>query len=188
MQTKESKADTGTGYQRNPAGRKCAVCDHPQLKQIDSLLADCTVSKRGIAVQFDLSPMSVVRHSQSHVPTKVANALKRSQAAEEDMFLNGIKATVQSMAKGVAHGMAALDDGLIEPELAFRMAPAMAAQQLRALELLGQATGRLNQQAAKAGDVHLHVVLPRELAPAGSPTAIEGDCQVIQSPSSSSED
>jgi len=55
--------------------------------------------------------------------------------------------------------------GEIDAATAYRSGPAFLAQQLRAAELLGQASGELGQSAGGAGgiNVNLQIVIPRAL-------------------------
>lgn len=139
----------------------CSVCVHPQRQAIDAVLATGLLSLRHIAAQYGFeNHSSIARHKRQHLIRTLTRAAERKEIKEEDEFLDGIRATAAAMANGIAHGQRALADGLIDAELAYRMSPAMAAQQLRAMEMLGQATGRLSQGASGGINLQLQVVMP----------------------------
>src|SRR6476660_8989722 len=156
-------------------GLRCTVCDHPQRIAIDDLVSLDTMSTRRIATQFKLGPAAIQRH-KAHVLPKLARAIDRAEKREGDEFLDGIRKTLNRMSFGVHHGLQAAKDGLIDPELAYRLVPGMAAQQLRALELLGQATGRLGGQPVS--QINVAVVIPQQptqtptIEPVARPTAL----------------
>lgn len=178
MQVTESK-EAG---QVVATGRKCTVCDHPDIKRIDTLLADRTVSKRGIAVQFGLAATSVQRHANLHLASKVKAAIARKEAKEGDIFmerhehlyresLQYIEDAKQAvkMQKVTAeieeNGQTKLVDRYQEFRDVGAMAPALGAA--TALQrLLGDATQRFGQPAPGSGvNVHLSVILPRAIEP-----------------------
>ncbi len=148
-------------------GLHCTVCNHAEHAAIDSLLSLKTASQRVIASRYGLKQAAVARH-RAHLPPKLAKAIERAEIREGDEFLDGIRKTLNRMSFGVHHGLQAAKDGLIDPDLAYRMVPAMAAQQLRALDLLGQATGRLS--GSPASQINVAVVIPQQ--PPTSPTAL----------------
>ena len=156
----------------NPEPREvsCTVCQHPDRDIIDGILAAGSIGRRTVANRFGLTDSAVQRHRTNHLTARMVKAVERREIKQDDEFLDGILSAARAGAKGVSHGMAALDDGLIDPELAYRLTPAFMAQQLRALELLGQATGRLTQAAAApGGNVYLSVIIPRPARPPASP-------------------
>ena len=122
----------------------CSICEHPQRQTIDALLAGGGASLRSIAEQFKIgSHVSVMRHKQAHILARVSRAVTKRTTQNDDAFLTGIERDIARAAKGAKHGLQAAEDGLIEPEVAFRMAPAFIQASLRGRELLGKATGRL---------------------------------------------
>ncbi len=162
-------------------GMTCTVCNHPQRKSIDSLIALGTPSQRVIARQFNLHQGAIDRHKRSgHLGIRVEQAVERSQAKDSDDFLDSLKLTIAHGNRGLALGMEAMDMGCIEPQLAYKLGPAYGSMALKAAELVGQATGRLNQAqgAAQTGNVYISVVLPRQIAT--EPAAI--DVKVLPEP------
>lgn len=154
----------------------CTICRHPQRAAIDAAVASGLMSLRNIAKQFTVDHTAIHRH-KPHLSRRVANAVSRTEEKQADEFLDGLHKSIKRMDRGVRHGLLALDEGLIEPELAYRLAPSFMAQALKARELLGNATGRLNQ-AAGTGTVNiaLQLVIPRDLSPTVQselPAAIE---------------
>lgn len=158
MQVSENTVLTKTLPPTGKSGRRCSVCAHPKLSAINALLADRNVSKRLIGVQFDLVPTSLQRHAQNHLPLTAKIAVKRRERKAGDSFLDGLERSISRMSKGVRFGMEAMESNEIEPELAFRMTPAFQAQQLKALELLGKATGRLDGDQARNAPAVIQVV------------------------------
>lgn len=139
------------------------------------------MSLRDIATQFNLDHKAIDRHKANHLPSRLTGAVSKRKADSDDAFLEGLLRTARRMDRGVAHAMAAIDDGAVDPELAYRMGPAYAAQASRARELIGQATGRLGQAQNAAGgiNVNLQIVIPRaiEAGPAEVPAI---DVQAIE--------
>lgn len=154
----------------------CSVCSHPERNAIDALTTLGLQSKRAIANQYGLTHTSIMRHA-SHIGRRVEKAVARREEKAGDDFLDGLHKSIKRMDRGVRHGLLALDEGLIEPELAYRLAPSFMAQALKARELLGNATGRLNQvTGAGAVNIALQLVIPRDLSPTTAselPVAIE---------------
>lgn len=129
-------------------------------------------SERSIAKQFNVGHLSIHRH-KAHITARLAKAITRSEEKSGDEFLDGLHKSIKRMDRGVRHGLLALDEGLIEPELAYRMAPAFAAQSLRARELLGKATGRLQDAAVTERRPFILVLAPgATIAADTAPTAI----------------
>lgn len=184
MQVADSKANTKPEreYSRvvQTTSNQCLVCRHSKRDLIDKLLATGVTSLRDIASQFDCgSYQAVQRHKTNHLGKRVSNAVMRRDKAvtkADDAFLDGIERNIRRMGKGVAHGIAALETGQIEPDLAFRMAPAFAAQQLRGLELLGKATGRLTDaQTGRAVSVIVLQAGPAIAGPSQAQLQIEDE-------------
>lgn len=161
---------------------RCTVCDHTQRQAIDSLASLGTEAERSIAKQFNLSPAAVHRHiANGHIPAKLTKALARAEAREADEFLDSVRSAMAKGAQGAANGLARA--GEIDAETAYRSVPAFLAQQLRAAELLGNATGRLNAPAAAgATNVYLSVVLPRGVEAAAVRQVEAIDVQALPAP------
>lgn len=164
--------------QRVPSGRKCTVCDHPELTRIDSLLLERNVSKRSIAIQFGLAPMSLVRHSKTHLPAKIQRAVARKEAKEGDLFMERHEHLYREALQYIEDAKGAVKMQKVTAEVEtesgitlqdryerFRdvgaMAPALGAA--TALQrVLGDATQRFSQATTGAGvNVHLSVIMPR---------------------------
>lgn len=157
---------------------RCTVCDHPERNAIDSLVANQTASERIIANRYGLTQAAVHRHKQ-HIPARVAKAVERRENKSADAFLDGIQAGMEAAQQGVKLGMDSA--AKVSDEVRYRLAPGFLAQQARYLELLGQATGRLNQSQAPAGNTYISVILPRQLpAQPDQPAAIETTAEVVQ--------
>ncbi len=55
--------------------RKCTICEHPRVRQIDFALLGSD-GYRKVAGRFGLSPSAVWRHRRNHVPELIAEGLK----------------------------------------------------------------------------------------------------------------
>jgi len=97
--------------------------------------------------------------------------MERAENKEEDEFLDFIRASMAAGAQGSEAGMSVLEKlKQDDPALVYRMTPAFLSAGLRAAELLGQATGRLNQvQAGPTQNLYLAVVLPRQVSGTAQP-------------------
>ncbi len=159
----------------------CSVCEHPQCEAINQLVSRGITSERSIAKQFNLNHVAIHRHKSNHLPKTLTKAILRAENKEGDDFLDSIRSTISAGRRAQEAAMEVLDMGGVDPDLAYRMAPAYMAQSNKAAELLGQATGRLNQAQgpAQTGNVYISVVLPRQLATA-EPAAI--DVKVLPEP------
>ncbi len=156
-------------------GLECTVCKHPQAQSIDAALASGALSNRSIAKQFDLGAASIDRHVKSnHVGRRIAAAAERKAVKADDQFMDGILSAITAGRRGVDLGLAAADDA--DAATRYRMTPAFMAQQLRALELLGNATGRLKQEGTTVTVNYLAVAMPRPEDTA--PPAIEASLVV----------
>lgn len=137
----------------------CTVCLHPQRNAIESLASLGTESERRIAKQFGLTAAAVHRHKVAHISKRLTKAVARAEVKAADEFLDSVRAAMLSGATGAQQGLARA--GEIDAATAYRSAPAFLAQQLRAAELLGQATGRLTPQTAGGVNIALQIVMPR---------------------------
>ncbi len=162
-------------------GMNCTVCEHPQLTAIEVMCSLGSHSERTIADQFGLKRSAIRRHTENHLAKRVSKAVDRAENKQADDFLDSIRSTISAGRRAQEAAMEVLDMGGVDPDLAYRMAPAYMAQSNKAAELLGQATGRLNQAQgpAQTGNVYISVVLPRQLATA-EPAAI--DVKVLPEP------
>ncbi len=99
--------------------RRCQVCSHPDVRDIDALLAEGGRSIRGISRTYALSEDSLQRHRKRHLPAAVSRGaeekavekgkdlLDRIRAAEEK--LSGYETVAVNLAtKGVKQGDYAL--------------------------------------------------------------------------------
>jgi len=69
--------------------RKCSVCNHPKLQEIDLALAQGK-SYRSIAGQFCLTKTSIERHRRSHLPMHLVRAEKAKKIVQADKILTGL--------------------------------------------------------------------------------------------------
>ncbi len=161
---------------------RCTVCDHPNRDVIDRCLTTASMSRRGVARQFGLDNAAMDRHAHNHLPAKLVKAAQKAEIKEQDEFLDYIRGTMAAAAKGVELGQNAAAELADDPATLYKLTPAFMAAGLRAAELLGNATGRLNQanHAAGATNVYLSVVLPRGLEQGAAELPAAIDVQVIE--------
>ena len=144
-------------------GMTCTVCNHPQRNAIEALVSLGIESERSIAKQFTVGHLAIHRH-KAHIGRRIENAVERKDIREADEFLDHIRSMMAAGAKGVEVGQKAAALLENDPATLYRMTPAFMAQGLRAAELLGQATGRLNASGATgAVNVNLQIVIPRAI-------------------------
>lgn len=139
----------------------CSICIHPDRAKIEHAVL-VSLPLRHVASLFKVGYKSIDRH-KDHMAALTAKAVAKREDKAADTFLDSITSTITSMGKGVDAGMKALADNKVEAEMAFRMAPAYAAQGLRAIELLGRATGRLSDAQVTAQATHI-VILGGQVA------------------------
>ncbi len=136
------------------------------------------MSSRSIAKQFEVGANAIDRHKNTgHVGRRIAAAAERKAVKADDQFMDGILSAITAGRRGVDLGLAAADK-VDDPATLYRLTPAFMAQQLRALELLGNATGRLKQEGTTVTVNYLAVAMPRPedtAPPAIEATSIRSD-------------
>ncbi len=138
------------------------------------------MSLRSIAKQFSTSHSAINRHNvDGHVGRRIEAIAARSGAVKDDQFMDGILSAITAGRRGVDLGLAAADQ-VDDPATLYRLTPAFMAQQLRALELLGNATGRLKAEGTTVTVNYLAVAMPRPEDSA--PPAIEATSEAIPEP------
>ena len=70
--------------------RKCSVCAHPDLAEINAAIIRGD-SLRDIARQYHLSKDAVARHSKKHLPVALAKAKDASEVASADDLLSQVR-------------------------------------------------------------------------------------------------
>lgn len=68
--------------------RKCTICEHPQVEEINKALLDGN-ALRNIAKQYSVSATSLYRHKQ-HIPTTLAKAQEAQEVAKADTLLDQV--------------------------------------------------------------------------------------------------
>lgn len=118
-------------------GRHCTVCVHERRDAIDALLVAADVSNREIARRYGLSYDAVRRHAQRHLSPALAAMRADAQVLEGAVLRDRIEGLIGRAERLLA---AAEGEGRVQAALA-------AVRELRALlELLGKATGELNDR------------------------------------------
>jgi lambda repressor-like predicted transcriptional regulator len=69
--------------------RKCTVCEHEKVEEINRLLLK-GVSLRNIAKQYSVSAASLHRHKESHLPAKLVKAQEAREIAKADTLLDQV--------------------------------------------------------------------------------------------------
>jgi transposase-like protein len=68
-------------------GRRCTVCDHPKVNEINTLLVRQGASYREIAARYTLKSSSLYRHRSEHIPERIAKAANvREMLAANDLL------------------------------------------------------------------------------------------------------
>ncbi len=117
------------------AGRKCTICTHPAINEINKMLLDDNVSLNGITLKYNgISEMALSRHRQNHLPKKMLQAYQAKQAAQGDDLLSQIKALKEKAWSLLAQAESGGD---------IRVAITGLREVRASLELLAKATGEL---------------------------------------------
>ena len=69
--------------------RKCTVCEHEKVEEINRLLLE-GVSLRNIAKQYFVSAASLHRHKEGHLPAKLVKAQEAREIAKADSLLDQV--------------------------------------------------------------------------------------------------
>jgi len=69
--------------------RKCTICEHPQVDEINKALLK-GVSLRNIAKQYFVSAASLHRHKEGHLPAKLVKAREAREIAKADSLLDQV--------------------------------------------------------------------------------------------------
>ena len=92
------------------AGMRCKVCGHPDRGVVDRLLAAGSVSVRSIAIQFNLSKSSLLRHQSSHILKAIERQIQRRRQRDEevlaDVWGQRLHETYESARRGLARAEA----------------------------------------------------------------------------------
>jgi len=170
--------------------RTCTVCKHSERDGIDRALLDGE-SFRDIARQYRVSKDAVARH-KPHLSAALSKAYEAREETRVDGFRDRLE-TIWRVTKGAldkAQGAVRTNaDGTVE-DRSLTTLPALLSQAHRNLELLGRATGELqdNPRRVELNVLNvLSIARPSErpdLAKAGQvvevPAAIEGPARVSE--------
>jgi hypothetical protein len=78
-----------TFYGVDEMSRKCTVCEHEKVEEINRLLLK-GVSLRNIAKQYSVSAASLHRHKDGHLPAKLVKAQEAREIAKADTLLDQV--------------------------------------------------------------------------------------------------
>lgn len=90
--------------------RKCSVCQHPDLRDIDSVLVEGGASIRGLARKFVLSEDSLSRHRKNHLPKFEVQAATDDRRYDHRRKLKILEKTLLSVLKRLFKDE---DDGMV---------------------------------------------------------------------------
>jgi hypothetical protein len=78
-----------TFYGVDEMPRKCTVCEHEKVEEINRLLLE-GVSLRNLAKQYFVSAASLHRHKKDHLPAKLVKAREAREIAKADSLLDQV--------------------------------------------------------------------------------------------------
>jgi hypothetical protein len=90
--------------------RKCSVCQHPDIADIDSVLVEGGVSYRGISQKYLLSEDSLQRHRKNHLPKREIQAAVEERAYGHHKKLEVLEKTLLLVLK---RRLKDEDDGMV---------------------------------------------------------------------------
>ncbi len=79
--------------------RKCAVCQHPDRRDVDALLVEGGASIRGISRKFVLSEDSISRHKKNHLPKIAVEAATEAREYDHHAKLRLLEKTLWTLLK-----------------------------------------------------------------------------------------
>ena len=144
--------------------RRCSICAHPELEQIDRSLVH-RESLRSIAVRFDVSPSSLHRHKQNDLPELL-------QRAYEDRELARSHDLVGEIEEHLSIGKNILSQALANGDL--RLGLSAMRENRGFLQLLGKARGELPAPSASTAPTSIF-----SIGPADAPKLSVEDIQTI---------
>jgi len=114
--------------------QRCKACSHPERAAIDAALVTGTGTVRDIAGQHGLSPSSLDRHRQAHIPAALAQATQAAEVVQADDLLGQVRSLLADARRIQQAAEAARD---------LKTALAGVREQARVLELLAKLLGEL---------------------------------------------
>jgi len=73
------------------AGRKCSVCTHPAVNEINEMLVSGKPFNEIVTVYTDLTKMALSRHKQNHIPEILTRAREAQEVAQADDLLSQVQ-------------------------------------------------------------------------------------------------
>ncbi len=116
------------------AGRKCSVCNHPSINEINEMLINNVSFNEIVTIHNDLTKMALSRHKQNHLPELLTKAHEATIVAHADDLLSqmrGLQARTLNILQNAEKTM--------EHAVALRAI----SEARRNLELLGKLAGEL---------------------------------------------
>ena len=148
--------------------RTCTVCNHPDRESIDRALVIDKTPLRDIARQWRVSKDSVARH-RDHIPRALVKAEEAQEVAKADTLLDEMQQArsraerLYQAAEKILERAVEGNDGKLALQ-AIKSAVDILREARGLLELKGQVTGELGQQAEVAGQC---VIVMPERVPLG---------------------
>lgn len=73
------------------AGRKCSVCSHPAINDINEMLVNNVSFNEITTIYNDLTEMSLMRHKKNHLPKALSKAKEAQEVAQGDAVMAELK-------------------------------------------------------------------------------------------------
>lgn len=142
--------------------RRCTICDHPKLKEINKLLLDRRNGWRNIASQYGTSAATLIRHHDDHIPERLAKAQGIKDLLDADDLLGQVKQMQEQAYRVLADASGPLVDekGVVLRPIKDAKVALMAIKMGQdGVRLLGEVLGKLKP----AGGVNLNLGLRGEV-------------------------
>ena len=117
-------------------GRKCSICEHESLEQINTLLLKGETYRK-ISERFSVSAAALSRHKNQHIPKAMTKAQEAQEVAQADNLLEQVQ-SLQSRALSILAKAEASGD--------LRTALTGIREARACLELLAKLQGELQQE------------------------------------------
>jgi len=73
------------------AGRKCSVCSHPAVNEINEMLVNNVSFNEITTIYNDLTEMSLMRHKKNHLPKVLSKAKEAQEIVQGDIVMAELK-------------------------------------------------------------------------------------------------
>jgi hypothetical protein len=115
-------------------GRRCTICDHPELEQINLELVRGFMNLTDLAKKYNVGRMALTRHKENHIP----KALAREHLERKAEAADGLLAEVEKL-----HARAWQLIEKAEKDKKFSAAASAIKEARNSLELIGKLVGEI---------------------------------------------